>query len=452
MAERTAYGSPRWGGEYSVVRMTQQVEQLFERRRLGIKPGLESERRLLEGLGNPESSFAAVHVAGTNGKGSVAAMLASVLSAAGYRTGLFTSPHLVHLNERFRVNGEMIDDAGLGGVMDRVEAVASGIDLTQEGRVTFFECCAAMAFEHFRNCGVQLAVLETGMGGRLDATNVVTPAVSVITRIALDHSEYLGHDLATIAGEKGGIIKPGRPVVIGAMPAEAREVLVRVAAEKGAPLRDAAQTVSIERQSTGLDGMRLNVATSASAWPVLTLPLLGDHQLENVATAVAACEVLRDEVRVPVPDDALVQGLETTRWDGRFQVLQRDPPVVVDGAHNPDAARVLVRSMATIFKKKPVGLIVGMCADKPVGATLRELGALAPQTWVVPLASPRGMPADDLGRLARASGLTVSGAVDLSDAWEAALAWARKHDGVVCVAGSLFLVGEVLQLWEHVKR
>ncbi len=432
--------------------MSEQIERLYDRRRLGIRPGLDSERDLLEVLGHPERSVASVHVAGTNGKGSVCAMLASVLRASGFRTGLFTSPHLVRLNERFRVDGEMVDDEQLSLLMSRVESAAEAVDATGGHPVTFFECCAAIAFEHFRDRNVQVAVLETGMGGRLDATNVVTPAVSVITRIAIDHAAYLGDDLATIAGEKGGIIKPGRPVVIGAMPDEAREVLVQVAKEAGAPLCDASERVSIDRLDAGLEGVRVRVATASNSYPPIALPLVGDYQLENLALVVAACEVLRDEVRLPIPDKALLEGLASVRWEGRLQVLQRDPLLLVDGAHNPDAAHALAQSLRRLLEGRPVGLVLGMCADKHIRGTLKELAVLRPRVWTVPLANARGVPAAELGRLAVASGLDATVVEGLDAAVADALAWARRHDGAVCVAGSLFLAGEFLERWENADR
>jgi len=432
--------------------MSQQVERLFERRRFGIRPGLESEQELLDVLGHPERSFASIHVAGTNGKGSVSAMLASVLTAAGFRTGLFTSPHLVRLNERFRVNGDMVSDEVLVDLMQRVEQAAEDVDQGGEQQVTFFECCAAMAFEHFRDSKVQLAILETGMGGRLDATNVVTPAVSVITRVAMDHTAYLGDDLATIAGEKGGIIKPGRPVVIGAMPPEARDVLVRLAEERDAPLADASESVRVDLVEAGLEGSRVKIATQENSYPPVTVHLAGEHQLENIALAVAACEVLRDQVRLPFSDEALIAGLSSARWEGRMQVMQHDPLLLVDGAHNADAARALVRSLKRMLKGRRIGLILGMCADKHIRGTLQELVALKPHVWTVPLLNARGIPADDLRQLATAAGLDAVAADGLPEAIALALAWAGENDGAVCVAGSLFLAGELLEQWETSDR
>ena len=431
------------------MELTAQVERLFERRRFGIKPGLAAERCLLEALDHPEQSVAAVHVAGTNGKGSVCAMLASILTAAGFRTGLFTSPHLVCLNERFRVDGVMVDDDGLKRLMERVEAVAESVDQTAEHEITFFECCAAMAFDHFRAQGVQLALLETGMGGRLDATNVVDPALSIITRIDLDHTAYLGEDLASIAAEKAGIIKPGRPVVIGAMPPEARDVMIRTAAERGAPLRDAATSVGISVRDVGLDGQRVKISSDSDSYAPLTLPLIGAHQVENLATVVAACEVLRDVVQLPLPDAALVAGLTATQWEGRLQVLQHDPPLVVDGAHNPGAARALVQSLRRVCRDQPVGVVLGMCADKNVSATLRELAVFGGPVWTVPLATPRGLPAADMKQVARSAGLKAQACDGLPQAVHAATTWAAANGGVVCIAGSLFLAGEALAAWKE---
>ncbi|NQU39305.1 MAG: bifunctional folylpolyglutamate synthase/dihydrofolate synthase [Lentisphaerae bacterium] len=423
---------------------TAQMKRLSERRRFGIRPGLESEEKLMEALGHPERSFAALHVAGTNGKGSVCALLASMLQTAGYRTGLFTSPHLVALNERFRIDGEMIGDAELQALMERVETAAQSIDGRVDHDATFFECCTAMAFEHFRDRKVQLAVVETGMGGRLDSTNVLEPAVTAITRIDMDHMAYLGDDIATIAAEKAGIIKPGRPVVIGAMCPEAREVIVRTAAERGAPLRDAVESVTIDLLDVTLEGQRLTVHTGSQSYGPLLLPLLGAHQLENLAIAVATVETLRDRLELPISEEAIVNGIEATRWEGRLQVLQANPPLLLDGAHNPSAAVVLVQSLKRIFKKRRFGLILGMCSDKNIRATLEALAPLKAPLWTVPLSNERGISAEDLALLAEAAGLSAEPCRNVALATKKALAWAEEHDGVICIAGSLFLVGDVL--------
>jgi dihydrofolate synthase/folylpolyglutamate synthase len=305
--------------------MSEVLERLLRRRRFGIKPGLDPEEELLEALGRPERSFAAVHVAGTNGKGSVCAMLAAVLQAAGYRTGLYTSPHLVRLNERFRVDGADIGDDELDALAQRVDETARELEHRTGRPLTFFECSTAMAFEHFRRRGVQLAVIEVGMGGRLDATNVLTGALSVITRIDMDHTAYLGHDLGAIAREKAGIIKPARPVVAGAMPEEALEVVERVAREAGSPLVLAGEAARVEFVAPDGGGQRVRLSTVSGDYGVLRLPLRGRHQLENLATAAAAVETLRDRVGLVVRDEALVAGLAATRWVGRFYEARQDP-------------------------------------------------------------------------------------------------------------------------------
>jgi dihydrofolate synthase/folylpolyglutamate synthase len=368
------------------------LEALFRRTTHGIRPGLDVIRALLDRLGRPERAWPAIHVAGTNGKGSVCAMIESVFRAAGVRTGLYTSPHLVRFNERLRVGGRPASDAAVAALLADAEREASALE--REGGLrpaTFFELTTAMAFEHFRREGVALGVIETGMGGRWDATNVVVPLVAAVCDVDLDHADYLGDSIEKIAAEKCGILQRGRPAVCGIENPAARAVFRETAAALGAPAAYADEEVSVRRTRQDWDGQRLSIETPVRRLPPLTLPLLGDHQLRNVAVAVAAVEAAASAADIAMPDAAMVQGLERVRWPARMQVLARDPVVLLDGAHNPHAARALARSVRALSGRQPVAWIVGMLADK-----------------------------------------------------DAALAWARAEGGIVCVAGSLFLAGEVL--------
>ncbi len=409
----------------------------------GIKFGLDVTEALLDELKHPERSFLSIHVAGTNGKGSVCAMLESVLRHAGLATGLYTSPHLMRFNERIVVNGRPITDTELEPLCQRMEAVSDTVERRLGRQPTFFECGTAMSFEHFRSRGVRVAVIETGMGGRLDATNVILPVVSVITRISLEHTQYLGKDVASIAGEKAGIVKLGRPVVVQAGSDEALGVIRRVAVERQAMLVDAAQEVSVRRVSETWDGQKVSVESQGGFAGTLMLPLLGDHQLENLATVVAVVETLR-AAGLPIPDEAVRGGVAAARWPGRLHVLEREPLMILDGAHNPGGAAVLAAFLKRRLKRAPLGLITGMCSDKDVRETLRSFSGLVRRGWAVPLANERGMPAGELAALAR----TVLGvAVDEADvrgSVASAREWARECGGAVCIAGSLFLAGEVL--------
>ncbi|MDD4623091.1 MAG: Mur ligase family protein, partial [Kiritimatiellae bacterium] len=264
------------------------LQKLAQRRRFGIKPGLETIAALLEALGNPQNGIAAIHIAGTNGKGSVAAMCETVLRCAGYNVGRYTSPHLICLNERFMLNGVPVSDVALEAAARAVENAAVGVEQGLGSEITYFEALTAAAFLLFREYNIRLAVLETGLGGRWDATNVVVPLVSVITRIALDHCDWLGGTLAAVASEKAGIIKPGRPVVCAAMPDEARAVIESAAAEKRAPFLAVADAVEAGARDAALDGQTVRISTPSQQLPLIRLPLAGAFQVENVCTAVAA--------------------------------------------------------------------------------------------------------------------------------------------------------------------
>ena len=425
--------------------LTSALERLYRRRRFGVKLGLEVEEALLRRLGDPHRSFLAVHVAGTNGKGSVCAMLDAVLREAGYPTGRYTSPHLVRFHERFRAGGACIGDAELLELVRTVEAAAAEVADEVGQRPTFFECSTAIAFAFFRQQGVKIGVVEVGMGGRLDATNVVTPLLSVITRVGLDHTAYLGSDLASIAGEKAGIVKAGRPVVTGAQEPEALATIRAVCRQRGCPLLEAPAHASLRRRATDLGGQKVSVETAEEAYGTLHVPLLGEHQVENLATAVTALDALRSALGTPIEAAAVSAGLARVQWAGRCSVLKRDPPVILDGAHNEDAARALAAALADLLPGKPVGLVLGMCGDKDVGRFLARFRGAARRLWVVPIDSARCMDPAAILSAAASAGIAAE-ARGLAEALAAAERWALAENGVVCVTGSLFLAGKVLSL------
>ncbi len=417
---------------------------LYRRRAHGIKPGLGRIEALLARLGNPERDIAAVHVAGTNGKGSVCAMVESVFRAAGYRTGLYTSPHLVRLNERMRVASECIENQELVDLIELINPHADAV-ASAHGEVTFFEFTTALAFEHFRRKEARLVILETGMGGRLDATNVVQPLVSAITRISVEHTEYLGPDVESIAAEKCGVIKPGRPVICGEMPEEAMAVVMRTAKQREAKVILANEAVSVHRLSQDLGGQKVRIGSEGCDYPALMLPLLGVHQLENCATAVATLEEVQEAGKLRIEEDAYAKGLACVEWQGRCQVLSVDPPIILDGAHNPVAAEALGRALKDIAGGRDVGLVLGMCNDKDVRGFLRPLSRLVKQCWPVALQNDRGMTSSELAREAGRMGWGATEA-PLSEALAASERWARESDALICICGSLYLVGEVLSL------
>lgn len=424
-------------------KLKESLERLYALRTFGVKPGLDVTRALLARLGDPQQAFVTLHVAGTNGKGSVCAMLASVLRQAGLRVGLYTSPHLVRFNERIRVNDEDIPDEALAGLFDDMEAHAAAVSAA--GReVTFFEFTTGLAFEYFKRKSVQVAVVETGMGGRLDATNVVFPLVSVITRIGLDHTDYLGSTLAEIAGEKAGIAKPGRPVVCGATPAEAKAVIHARAVALKCPFIDVEQAISVRRVSQNLNGQKVSITSGEVDYGSVTVTLLGKHQLENIATVIATLETLADSTPIKIPAEIIRTGLADARWPGRLEVLSQEPPTLLDGAHNPDGARALAVTLKDLLKKQKVGLVWGMCDDKDALGFAKAMGAQVRRCWIVPINSERNANPAKLAQIARTEGWEVS-TVSLSDGLKEAEEWALTNKGGVCIAGSLFLAGEVLE-------
>ena len=421
------------------------IERLFTRTGHSIKFSLEPTAALLRRLGDPQTALSHVHVAGTNGKGSVCAMIERVLRAAGHRTALYTSPHLVHFNERIRVNGVPIDDATLARVFQDITAADQAQAVLPGGReLTFFEFTTALAFEYFRCAGAQLCVLETGMGGRLDATNVVTPLVSVITRIDIEHTAFLGKTLTEIAGEKAGIIKPGRPVVCGQMPEEARDEIRRAAQECGARFIAVEESVSVRRIVQSWDGQKVKIETGNASYPPVTMPLLGTHQLENIALAVAALELLNDLSPFSWDAKMLRTGLEHVQWPGRCQIIEREPITLLDVAHNPNGAAALAATLRELVGKTPVGLVCGMLGDKDAIGFFKALAPQVQKIWAVPLPSERNMPQTDLLAAIHAADLQAD-YLQLESALAAARAWALRERGIVCIAGSLVLAGEVLR-------
>lgn len=383
------------------------IEKGLERCALfGMKPGLDSIGAICSRLGNPQDALRIVHVAGTNGKGATCALIESSLRAAGFSTGRYTSPHLVSLNERFMLNGAPVSEESLD------EAYASLPD--PEG-LTYFELLTATAFELYRKEKVDWLVLETGLGGRLDATNIVKrPEMCVITRIGLDHCDWLGGTLREIAAEKGGIIKDGVPVVLGAMPEEARDVLERIAKERNAPGIYAPDLIKESEIPEGF-------------------ALAGKFNRENALTALAALKVLG------VGRDAIERGFASVVWPGRFQKIVKDGRrFIVDGAHNPPAMRALVDSLKEDVM--PVNAVIcGFCGDKDVAANLEMLREIADRGIAVPIRNPRSLSAEATAKLMRDVGFAdVRSCESLEDALSLA------PDGTV-VCGSLFLAGEALQ-------
>jgi dihydrofolate synthase/folylpolyglutamate synthase len=393
----------------------------------GMDFKLERVALALGRLGNPERRYRCLHIAGTNGKGSVAAMLHAMLAAAGYRTGLYTSPHLVELTERIRVGGRDVSRDEVVALAAEVRAVATarGIDLT------FFEFLTVMAFLHFARQHVAAAVVEVGLGGRLDATNVVDPLVSVITTIGRDHTQWLGESITAIAAEKGGIIKPGRPLVLGQIHVEAMAVLRHLAADRDAPLSALGTEYRISGSGSFVfDGLGWRI-------PDLRLGLAGAYQRDNAATALAALATVRPQL--PVDESAVRQGLADVRWPGRLEIVATAPLTILDGAHNPDGAAVLAGELPALLGGRRLHLLFAVMGDKEWQPMVDALAPFCASVVVTEVFRPRGAPAGQV-----AAGFPVAGPVtaepDLERAWAVVRARAGRHEAILA-AGSLFLIG-----------
>ena len=387
----------------------------------GSRPGLTRVRELLHRLGDPQDGLQFVHIAGTNGKGSTAAMLASILRAAGYTTGLFTSPYLERFAERMQVNGVPVPDAEFAAVCEALQPCIAAMD----DPPTEFELVTAAAMLWFRRRGCDVVVLEVGLGGRLDATNVIAaPACAVITNIGLDHTEILGDTLEQIAREKAGILKPGT-----------RAVLHEICAQRGIPLTEA-DAAAIAPLTDGVDGQTFTYRGAE-----YTLPLLGAHQLRNAAVALETVTALRAR-GWRIPDAAVRAGLAQVRWPARFELLRRAPWFVLDGGHNPQCAQTVADNLARYFPGRRITLLVGVLADKDYPAMLAALdGQAAAYIAATPL-SPRALPAAELGDYLKRFGKPVTICADPAQAAELALAHAAPED-VICAVGSLYMAGAI---------
>ncbi len=404
---------------------------------------LERVRSLMARLGDPHLGRGTIHVAGSKGKGSVAAMIASVLRAAGVHAGLYTSPHLHRMTERIAVDGEAISPDDFGRLTEPLrDAVEAENADGAHGQMTTFEALTALAFLYFREQAVQWQVLEVGLGGRLDATNVVEEkAVCVITPISLEHTAVLGDTVGQIAAEKAAIITPGATVVMGLQREPAAEVVRRACVERGAHLVEVAQACALTRLGFSSEGQDFRLRTPGGTYR-LRLPLLGRHQLENAATAVLALECLADH-GLAIPEAALRRGLQEVRWPARLEIVRRRPLVVLDGAHNVDSVRRLCQALEEYVSYSRAIVVAGFSADKDFGAIAAELERLPRLAQVIATRSPhpRAAPADAVAAAFRERGIETSREDDVPAALEAALSLASPDD-MVCVMGSLFVAAE----------
>ncbi len=413
-----------------------------------MKFDLKNITVVCEHMGQPQRKFESVHVAGTNGKGSTSAMVESILRAAGLRTGLYTSPHLERINERIRVDGKEILNEEFAAAFTRVREAIE--ELLASGKLaahpTFFECVTAIAFVHFAGAGVEFAVCETGMGGRLDATNILLPEVAVITQIDFDHENYLGHSIEEIAGEKAGIIKPGARVVSAAEHLIARVVIRRRCAEQAAFLVEIENAFYLE-DVTARDGCFSFTAISyeSGVRVPIALRLPGRFQVRNALTALAAARMLAER-GAPIDDDAIARGFAAAEWPGRLERLSERPEIYVDGTHNPAGAREIVAFWEQFLKDRNIILIYGAMRDKAVDEIA---GLLFPRASTVILTAPaqsRSISAAMLAEMTAHHARRAEVIPDPQKALARALELAAPDD-VIFITGSLFLVGELRHAW-----
>ena len=394
--------------------------------------GLKAISELLSRLGNPQNSYKTILIAGTNGKGSTAAMIASILCSAGYKVGLYTSPHLVDVRERIVINGKKIP-------LKEFNRTIADVKDKKEQPVTYFEFLTAVAFVYFQRQKVDIAVLEVGLGGRLDATNVCKPLVSVITNISLDHMDYLGNTLDSIAREKAGIIKQKGICITAAKQNKVLEVLKNVCLRRRAKLYCLGRDIKIKKQKDGFlnyQGLYRNLKN-------LKIPLQGDHQLSNAALALAAIE-LCEKKGFSIADTAIYAGLKNTHWEARLEVLQNQPLFLLDGAHNPAGISVLCRSFKKDFSYRRLILIFGALADKDYRRMLQKIVPLASIIILTQLKTKRAVPVNDIMETVKKMGYPAIVTDNVKQAIERAQALAKKQD-LICATGSFYLAGEIKQ-------
>ena len=417
------------------------LKYLYGLQKFGIKFGLSATAHLLERLGNPHRNLNFIHIAGSNGKGSVGAMISSILTEAGYRVGYYTSPHLVDFTERFRINDRDVSKEKILQIFNEVRK-----HVVEKEPPTFFEMVTAMGLLYFAREEVDWAIMEVGMGGRLDATNVIEPKVSLITSISLEHKEYLGSTLTSIAREKAGIIKEGVPVVTGVKQPSALAVIKAKCSAMGCKLWQYKKDFRVRRRRQGVFDYY------GHEWRLknLELPLIGDHQIYNAGLALAVLEVLSRDNRIFVSLDDVINGLLSVRWPGRLEIVERNPMVVLDGAHNPAGAEALRIGLEKEFRYKNLHLILGIMHDKDCAGILKRLLPVADSVIFTKVNYERAADPERLRALARPYHSRLYVIPDVLSAINQARNLASKED-LICVAGSLYLVGEVKSIYMNGK-
>lgn len=428
------------------------LSYLYSLEQFGVKFGLHNIQRMMDLLGNPEKSLRAIHIAGTNGKGSVAAYCSNILQCCGYKVGLYTSPHLVKFEERIAINRQQISEQELVRLVEKIQPIVMQVASENQGASpTFFEVTTAIALDYFAQNKVDFLVLEVGMGGRLDATNVIDAKVAVITNITFDHMQYLGDTLPKIAFEKAGIIKPGAKVITGAQ-GEALTEIQRICRERNASLIVCPEDIAYQEELDDFEPGRFTIATEHQIYSHLKIQLLGKHQYLNATLAVAGIEALQSVYNLDCTP-SVTKGLEQTLWPGRLEVVQREPMLVLDGAHNVAGVETLKAALEEIFDYDNLYLIIGIANDKESKKMLELLCPLATEVVLTAAKTHRAIPPetlltqiyDDVALGVKAKTQRVTIVKNIPDAIQYAVQLAGKTD-LICIAGSLYVVGEAREV------
>ena len=406
------------------------------------KPGLDRIRALLDAIGNPQKAFRCIHVAGTNGKGSVCAMLDSVLRTAGYRVGLFTSPYIRRFHERIQANGAQIDDEELAEITAYIRPFAEAMEETP----TEFELITAIGFEYFRRAGVQYVVLEVGLGGRLDPTNVIEdPLLSIITDIDFDHTEQLGNTIQAIAIEKAGIIKEGYPCLYGGRDSSACRTVGSIAALRHAPFH------TVDRSEYHVNEMTLEgTLFDFDCYTNLRLPLLGTYQPYNAATVLTALRILAD-YGIAGTEEQMRRGLESTVWPARFEVVRKDPIIICDGGHNPNGVSAAVKSVQAYFPDQKVNILSGVMTDKNYDEMIEALKPIARHVYAVRPENPRALSADRFAAHLTSHKIPATPYESICDALSHAIEDSRRNETPLICLGSLYLYSSVVEALEQMN-
>lgn len=424
----------------------QEFQRLFQRTAKGIEPGLDCIRLLLKDLGHPEKGLHVIHVAGTNGKGSVAAITEAVLRAHGIRTGRYTSPHLIRFNERFSLQGGLIQSQELYDLVCECTQVSKRLE--DAGRMrpaTFFEIATACAYLWFARSGVETAIVEAGMGGEWDATNVADSEIAVITNVAMDHMDYLGDRIEKIAWEKAGVLRNGKPLILGVLDGAVRRIVMERVHEKGAgPVIEAGKMVSVK--SSGKPG-HISVLMKDGMLFDSEFALMGDYQLNNCEIALAAAMVRLEQMGRTLEPEACKVGLETVQWPARRQMLQSNPDIIMDGAHNPSAMSALLSSLVDDYGPHvEIGCVFGCMGDKDLAGIVQAMAPVVRDVWPIAGVYSRWTPTDEIQKELRGCSINCHSPVSsIEQGWENLIEWLQGGKQRIGLwAGSLYLAGELL--------